>query len=150
MFCGILGWGTEFVTDTNRSWGNCVRGKATALFTQRRVIASAGDQGKAFTVGLLIIYCVFGVLAGIVGGLLGLGGGFVMGPLFLELGVPSQSSESFKLQYINRHSLILIIKQLVPSATTTFAMTFSSSMSVVEYYLLKRFPIPYGLCRDSF
>ncbi|PRQ19627.1 putative non-specific serine/threonine protein kinase [Rosa chinensis] len=26
-------------------------------------------------------------------------------------------------------------------------MTFSSSMSVVEYYLLKRFPIPYeGLC----
>ena len=32
----------------------------------------------------------------------------------------------------------------VSSATATFAMTFSSSMSVVEYYLLKRFPIPYG------
>lgn len=24
-------------------------------------------------------------------------------------------------------------------------MTFSSSMSVVEYYLLKRFPVPYGI-----
>lgn len=29
-------------------------------------------------------------------------------------------------------------------------MTFSSSMSVVEYYLLKRFPVPYGkrYCHD--
>lgn len=32
----------------------------------------------------------------------------------------------------------------VSSATATFAMTFSSSMSVVEYYLIKRFPVPYG------
>lgn len=32
----------------------------------------------------------------------------------------------------------------VASATSTFAMVFSSSMSVVQYYLLKRFPVPYG------
>lgn len=32
------------------------------------------------------------MVAGIVGGLLGLGGGFIMGPLFLELGVPPQVS----------------------------------------------------------
>lgn len=37
----------------------------------------------------------------------------------------------------------IIIVQ-VSSATATFAMTFSASMSVVEYYLLKRFPVPYG------
>ncbi|KAG5018763.1 hypothetical protein AAZX31_06G078400 [Glycine max] len=97
--------------------------EAAALFSGRRVIASTGEQGKDFTVLQLIIYCVFGVLAGVVGGMLGLGGGFVMGPLFLELGVPPQ----------------------VSSATATFAMTFSSSMSVIEYYLLKRFPIPYAL-----
>ncbi|PAL61933.1 hypothetical protein CEJ83_21115, partial [Acinetobacter baumannii] len=54
---------------------------------------------------------------------LGLGGGFILGPLFLELGIPPQ----------------------VSSATATFAMTFSASMSVVEYYLLKRFPVPYAL-----
>ncbi|KAJ4752516.1 Sulfite exporter TauE/SafE family protein [Rhynchospora pubera] len=60
---------------------------------------------------------------GIVGGLLGLGGGFILGPLFLELGVPPQ----------------------VSSATATFIMTFSASMSVIEYYLLKRFPVPYAL-----
>lgn len=32
----------------------------------------------------------------------------------------------------------------VLSATATFTMLFSSSMSVLEYYLLGRFPVPYG------
>ncbi|KAI4337470.1 hypothetical protein L6164_015884 [Bauhinia variegata] len=97
--------------------------EAVALYKGHRVIASKGDQGTTFSVLQLIVYCAFGVLAGIVGGLLGLGGGFIMGPLFLELGIPPQ----------------------VSSATATFAMTFSSSMSVVEYYLLKRFPVPYAV-----
>ncbi|GMI92542.1 hypothetical protein like AT2G25737 [Hibiscus trionum] len=97
--------------------------EAVSLYKGRRVIASKGDQGTHFRVLQLVTYCAFGVLAGVVGGLLGLGGGFIMGPLFLELGVPPQ----------------------VSSATATFAMTFSSSMSVVEYYLLKRFPVPYAL-----
>lgn len=97
--------------------------EAVSLYTGRRVIASKGESGTNFRVGQLFVYCLFGVLAGVVGGLLGLGGGFIMGPLFLELGVPPQ----------------------VSSATATFAMMFSSSMSVVEYYLLKRFPVPYAL-----
>lgn len=71
--------------------------EASALFSGRKVISSTGDQGKDFTAFQLIIYSVFGILAGVVGGLLGLGGGFVMGPLFLELGVPPQVS--FKLQF---------------------------------------------------
>ncbi|KAF7828841.1 sulfite exporter TauE/SafE family protein 3-like [Senna tora] len=32
----------------------------------------------------------------------------------------------------------------VASATSTFAMFFSASMSVVQYYLLDRFPVPYA------
>ncbi|KAM7255224.1 hypothetical protein ACFE04_020465 [Oxalis oulophora] len=69
-------------------------------------------------------FCAFcGVLGGIVGGLLGSGGGFILGPLLLEIGVIPQ----------------------VASATATFVMMFSSSLSVVEFYLLKRFPIPYAL-----
>jgi len=33
-------------------------------------------------------------MAGMVGGLLGLGGGFILGPLFLELGIPPQVPSS--------------------------------------------------------
>ncbi|KAK9102677.1 hypothetical protein Sjap_019931 [Stephania japonica] len=97
--------------------------EAVNLYKGKRTISSKGEAGTNFTVFQLTAYSGCGVLAGIVGGLLGLGGGFIMGPLFLELGVPPQ----------------------VASATATFAMTFSSSMSVVEYYFLKRFPVPYAL-----
>eukprot|EP01018_Ginkgo_biloba_P030269 Gb_05099 [translate_table: standard] len=71
----------------------------------------------------LILSATSGVIAGMIGGLLGLGGGFIMGPVFLGLGVVPQ----------------------VSSATATFVMLFSSSMSVVEYYFLHRFPVPYAL-----
>ncbi|KAJ4705051.1 Sulfite exporter TauE/SafE family protein [Melia azedarach] len=71
-----------------------------------------------------IAFCaICGILGGTVGGLLGSGGGFILGPLLLEIGVIPQ----------------------VASATATFVMMFSSSLSVVEFYLLKRFPIPYAL-----
>nr|KYP76871.1 hypothetical protein KK1_021133 [Cajanus cajan] len=95
--------------------------EAVLLYKGQRVISSKGDQQTRLSVRQLFLYCTCGILAGIIGGLLGLGGGFILGPLFIGLGIPPQ----------------------VSSATSTFAMTFSASMSVVEYYLLKRFPIPY-------
>ncbi|KAL6507863.1 hypothetical protein OROGR_024058 [Orobanche gracilis] len=71
-----------------------------------------------------LAFCALcGILGGTVGGLLGSGGGFILGPLLLEFGVIPQ----------------------VASATATFVMMFSSSLSVVEFYLLKRFPLPYAL-----
>lgn len=74
--------------------------------------------------GTQLAFCaVCGILGGTVGGLLGSGGGFILGPLLLELGVIPQ----------------------VASATATFVMMFSSSLSVVEFYFLNRFPIPYAL-----
>ncbi|PON88445.1 Transmembrane protein TauE-like [Trema orientale] len=97
--------------------------EAVSLYKGKRVIASKGEVITVWRVKRLIVCCAFGILAGMVGGLLGLGGGFIMGPLFLELGIPPQ----------------------VSSATATLVMAFSSSMSVVEYYLLRRFPVPYAL-----
>ncbi|KAF8409949.1 hypothetical protein HHK36_002468 [Tetracentron sinense] len=96
--------------------------EAVCLYKGNRVIASKGKMITNWKVHQLFLYCCCGIIAGIVGGLLGLGGGFILGPLFLELGIPPQ----------------------VASATSTFAMTFSSSMSVIQYYLLKRFPVPYA------
>ncbi|KAL5576439.1 hypothetical protein UlMin_018138 [Ulmus minor] len=97
--------------------------EAVSLYKGRRVIASKGEAVTEWRVIRLIVYCGFGILAGITGGLLGVGGGFILNPMFLEIGIPPQ----------------------VSSATSIFVMTFSSSMSVVEYYLLKRFPVPFAL-----
>ncbi|XP_030548737.1 sulfite exporter TauE/SafE family protein 3-like isoform X1 [Rhodamnia argentea] len=97
--------------------------EAISLYKGWRVIASKGEKGKKWQARELLLYCACAILAGIIGGLLGIGGGFVMGPLFLELGIPPE----------------------VASTTATFGMTFSSSMSMVEYYLLKSFPVPYAL-----
>ncbi|KAL7180202.1 hypothetical protein ACSBR1_043424 [Camellia fascicularis] len=96
--------------------------EAISLYKGWRVIASNGAETN-WQVHQLILYCFCGILAGIVGGLLGLGGGFILGPLFLDLGIPPQ----------------------VSSATASFAMMFSASMSVAEYYLLSRLPVPYAL-----
>ncbi|KAJ7944299.1 Sulfite exporter TauE/SafE family protein [Quillaja saponaria] len=96
--------------------------EAICLYRGTRIIASKGKEITYWKCHHLFLYCCCGIIAGMVGGLLGLGGGFILGPLFLELGIPPQ----------------------VASATSTFAMVFSSSMSVVQYYLLKRFPVPYA------
>ncbi|RDX67126.1 Sulfite exporter TauE/SafE family protein 3 [Mucuna pruriens] len=97
--------------------------EAICLCNGTRVIASKGKEITDWKkLHKICLYCSCGIIAGIVSGLLGLGGGFILGPLFLELGIPPQ----------------------VASATSTFAMVFSSSMSVVQYYLLERFPVPYA------
>lgn len=64
--------------------------EAISLYKGERVIASRGDEGTNWKVGQLFVFCLSGIIAGIVGGLLGLGGGFILGPLFLELGIPPQ------------------------------------------------------------
>lgn len=64
--------------------------EAISLYKGRRIISSKGENSSNFTVLQLVFYCLIGVLAGMVGGLLGLGGGFILGPVFLELGVPPQ------------------------------------------------------------
>ncbi|KAK3212936.1 hypothetical protein Dsin_017642 [Dipteronia sinensis] len=97
--------------------------EAVGLYKGRRAIASKGDEGKNLRMLQLVQCFACGLVAGIVGGMLGIGGGFIMGPVFLELGIHPQ----------------------VASATATLGMTFSASMSMVEFYLLNRFPVPYAL-----
>lgn len=81
--------------------------EAISLYKGTRVISSKGEAGTNFTILHLFLYCFIGILAGMVGGLLGLGGGFVLGPVFLEIGVPPQVCPSFyslRLLVIAQHN----------------------------------------------
>ena len=60
------------------------------LYTGKRKIASRGDAGADWKIHQLVFACFIGMCGGMVGGLLGLGGGFILGPLFLEMGIPPQ------------------------------------------------------------
>ncbi|XP_074278841.1 sulfite exporter TauE/SafE family protein 3-like isoform X2 [Silene latifolia] len=89
--------------------------EAVSLYRGTTAITMSGKDIPEWTISKLLVYFFSGILAGTVGGLLGIGGGTILTPLFLELGIPPQ----------------------VASATSAFSMLFSSSMSVVEYYILK-------------
>lgn len=75
--------------------------EAVGLYKGQRKIASMGDVSTNWQVRQLVLYCVIGVFAGIVGGMLGLGGGFILGPLFLEMGVPPQVNCPLLYQHSN-------------------------------------------------
>lgn len=65
--------------------------EAVNLYKGRRVIASMGeDQGINWQVHKLAFISACGFVGGMIAGLLGIGGGLVMGPLFLELGIHPQ------------------------------------------------------------
>ena len=64
--------------------------EAVMLYKGKRVLASRGDAVHNWKVHQLILCCIMGICAGMVGGLLGLGGGFILGPLFLEMAIPPQ------------------------------------------------------------
>ncbi|KAG2410337.1 Sulfite exporter TauE/SafE family protein [Vigna angularis] len=85
--------------------------QAMRLYKGKRSIASKGDKQPRWRVWQLILFCCCGTLAGTLAGLLGLGGGFILAPLFLGIGIPPQ----------------------VASATSILAMAFSASMAVFGY-----------------
>ncbi|WJX16534.1 hypothetical protein P8452_06547 [Trifolium repens] len=97
--------------------------QAIGLYQGKKITVSKQDHGTHWPLHLLILSLSCALLAGILGGLLGVGSGFVMGPLFLELGIAPQ----------------------VASATASLGMSFTASISVAQYFLLKRFPVPYAL-----
>ncbi|XP_026411129.1 sulfite exporter TauE/SafE family protein 3-like [Papaver somniferum] len=97
--------------------------QADSLYKGKKVIALMGVGGMKWKKHQLIIYCLTGLLSGMVGELLRLGSSFILVPFFLELGIAPQ----------------------VSSATATFIVMFSASLSAIEFYYLTPFPIPYAL-----
>ena len=75
--------------------------EAFLLYKGYRAVGSRGDQigNHNWKVHELVLCCACAVLAGAAGGLLGLGGGFILAPLLLEIGIPPQVIHRFNYQY---------------------------------------------------
>lgn len=127
VVCGWKYWVLS-VLQVPVAFGLCLY-EAIVLFKKSKHKSECGDTDDVCEASvewspIQLFFCAFcGILGGMVGGLLGSGGGFILGPLLLELGVIPQ----------------------VASATATFVMMFSSSLSVIEFYFLHRFPIGYAM-----
>lgn len=72
-----------------------------------------------WTKGICLKFPIYGFLCGILAGLLGIGGGLVLGPLLLELG----------------------LHPLISTATTNFLVLFTSSSTSVQFILLVITPL---------
>ena len=85
--------------------------EAVGLYKGKKEIASRGlDQPRInWRIQKLFLLAAGGLLAGTIAGLLGIGGGFVMGPLFLELGVPPQAIPNYKLMTFLKYLFIFFI-----------------------------------------
>jgi uncharacterized membrane protein YfcA len=127
IVCGVEYWMVNAL-QIPVAFGVCIY-EGILLYTRSKSRRRCGDVENVCEASIewgatvLVLCASSGIVGGIVGGLLGSGGGFILGPLLLEIGVIPQ----------------------VASATATFVMMFSSSLSVVEFYFLNRFPLPYAL-----
>lgn len=97
----------------------------------RKISSNNNDSISNLRPWQLIILCIFGIVAGTVGALLGLGGGFIMGPLFLELGVPPEVSLWYTLFYV-------VDLKFVPYIINKNYLSFCSTYLFMEYIWRKR------------
>ncbi|XP_052727929.1 sulfite exporter TauE/SafE family protein 3 isoform X2 [Vigna angularis] len=91
--------------------------EAVLLQKGKRVIASMGEEQRRLHVWKLMVYCTCGLIAGIIGGLLGLGGGFILGPLFIGLGIPPQLGLECYVHFCHDVFCIHVCGGILPSQT---------------------------------
>lgn len=95
--------------------------------SEERGISVSQEAVSLMESGSMILLPVYGLVAGFLGGMLGLGGGMIISPLFLEMGMHPQTT----------------------AATCSYMVFFSSSLSVIQFWLLGRIPQVYALASAS-
>ncbi|ONK74720.1 uncharacterized protein A4U43_C03F9450 [Asparagus officinalis] len=116
--CGVLYWLiTLFQVPLAIGFTACI------LYQNRKMQHQTPDQEKD-NQGIIVhsrmkelpavIFPLAALISGILGGLFGIGGGMLINPVLLQIGIPPQ----------------------VTASTTSFMVLFSSSMSMVQYLIL--------------
>ncbi|MCO5556891.1 hypothetical protein L7F22_010445 [Adiantum nelumboides] len=128
--CGVIYW---LVTLVQVPFAIVVTACTMIYFQKKKSDEQAGDfpapHGEPISGGLVKMsgLPVYSLGAGFLGGMLGLGGGTIISPLLLETGMHPQ----------------------VTAATCSFMVFFSSSLSVIQFWLLGRIPEKYALTSSA-
>ncbi|KAL3697657.1 hypothetical protein R1sor_011733 [Riccia sorocarpa] len=133
--CGVLFWVltasqvpfglivTYFaVKNQLKSLPNIIEGSQLVVIHEHQI---GSLQGNGFVLGPResSLFPNVALVTGILGGMLGIGGAMIINPLLMQAGMHPQ----------------------VTAATSGFMVVFSSSMSVVQYWLLGRVPVDWAL-----
>ncbi|KAH7373559.1 hypothetical protein KP509_17G062400 [Ceratopteris richardii] len=94
---------------------------------QEETETSITEQAGSMESNSMIFLPVYALVAGFLGGMLGLGGGMVISPLLLEMGLHPQ----------------------VTAATCSYMVFFSGSLSVIQFWLLGQIRLVYALVSAS-
>ncbi|KAG9455718.1 hypothetical protein H6P81_000226 [Aristolochia fimbriata] len=112
------------------------------LYSLLRIIASKRKQDRYWKVHQLFFYCRVGILA-CMGGLLGLGGHFSLGSLFLELGVHPQGEQlvtadfyflvsATNAAFVGQHIVRKLVALLGRASLIIFILTLSIFVSAIS------------------
>jgi len=110
--------------------------------------AGCSDDGTlAWTPETVRFYPLLSVVAGFLGGFLGIGGGIIMGPLLLELGMAAEASQATTAAFVFLSSSLATIQFIVMGkAMPEYALWFTSWVLVATFvgqtgvdYMLRKF-----------
>jgi len=100
----------------------CVVAYFIWLDNRRREVGIPRDTQSLFTVKKSMFICAFSLFAGILSSLLGIGGGILLSPLMLELGVSPDAT----------------------AATSSFMILWTSLAAIIQFILDSRLPYDYS------
>jgi len=98
---------------------------------------SDGDAAEGmlqWTDETLVLYPILSTVAGFLGGFLGIGGGIIMGPLLLELGMAPEASQATTAMFVFLSSSLASIQFMVlGKAMPEYAIWFTSWVIVFTF-----------------
>merc|ERR1719238_935612 len=87
------------------------------IITSRNVENEEAEGNLAWTPTNMWLYPLMAVVAGFLGGFLGIGGGIIMGPLLLELGMTAEANQATTAMFVFLSSSLATIQFIVLGKT---------------------------------
>jgi len=120
---------------------------AKTILLQAQSGRQSAEGVLAWTPQTLWLYPLFSTIAGFLGGFLGIGGGIIMGPLLLELGMVAEASQATTAMFVFLSSSLATIQfMFLGKAMPEYALWFTSWVLVSTFvgqtlvdYVLQRY-----------